>query len=385
MFHSLSFLRDGDASYLSDGSGVSKRTFEFQDRSKIIYEFNTLSQYNYHDKDTIQLITPNGSILDDVIVGSLKRRTVMDYGQYFILRYYQNKIYITSPSTSETIIIDLSSFNKDTENEASVMVSMKQKNTWDTWHLVPTKRPVIVPPTQKRQIIDIPGGDGVLDVSLALTGYPVYNNREGTIEFAVVNNNNYDTSIIIPEQLTIKDWTKVLSDIQEYFSGSTMLCILEDEPEYYYRGLWWVDSWNNNEMGATITLGYSVEPYKFSYGSSTGKWLWNPFNFQTGIIYSKIWSNITFNNKVTKTFKSDTFGSKPVSPKFIVINNGRTVNCHFVNPKLGIDKTIPFSSSGTWENPEIVIYGDEVTFEFWNSYTGGSDSVVSIDFIPGRL
>ena len=66
-------------------------------------------------------------------------------------------------------------------------VNFGDKNTWDDWKLVPSNRPVIDPPTQKTNYIDIPGADGSLDISTALTGYPVYNDRVGSIEFIVMN------------------------------------------------------------------------------------------------------------------------------------------------------------------------------------------------------
>ena len=62
-------------------------------------------------------------------------------------------------------------------------ITFGSKNTWEDWHLVPTSRPLFLPPKQKKSITDIPGGDGVLDMSEALTGYPVFNNREGSFEF----------------------------------------------------------------------------------------------------------------------------------------------------------------------------------------------------------
>lgn len=62
-----------------------------------------------------------------------------------------------------------------------------KKNTWDDWHLVSTSRPVFNPPAQKVKTIDIPGGDGVIDLSQALTGYPVFQNRTGSFEFIVPN------------------------------------------------------------------------------------------------------------------------------------------------------------------------------------------------------
>lgn len=57
----------------------------------------------------------------------------------------------------------------------------------DDWRLVPASRPLFNPPAQKVKTLDIPGGDGVIDLSQALTGYPVYQNRTGSIEFIVMN------------------------------------------------------------------------------------------------------------------------------------------------------------------------------------------------------
>ena len=66
-------------------------------------------------------------------------------------------------------------------------ITFGDKNTWDDWHLVPASRPLFNPPTVKTKIIDIPGANGNLDLSDSLTKYPVYNNREGQIEFIVMN------------------------------------------------------------------------------------------------------------------------------------------------------------------------------------------------------
>lgn len=64
---------------------------------------------------------------------------------------------------------------------------MNGKNTWDDWRLIPSSRPLYSPPEPKTNYIDIPGADGVIDASEAISGYPVYNNREGSIEFYVMN------------------------------------------------------------------------------------------------------------------------------------------------------------------------------------------------------
>lgn len=79
------------------------------------------------------------------------------------------------------------------------------KNTWEDWHLIPSSRPVVNPPTPKTTYIDIPGGDGIIDLSTALTGYPVYNNREGSWNFIVANG--------------YENWCDLYGNILEYLQG----------------------------------------------------------------------------------------------------------------------------------------------------------------------
>ena len=81
-------------------------------------------------------------------------------------------------------------------------ITIGDKNTWDDWHLIPTTRPLFNPPTVKTNIIDIPGGDGVLDLTTALAGRPTYNNRTGSWTFIVQNG--------------FKDWTALYSEIMVY-------------------------------------------------------------------------------------------------------------------------------------------------------------------------
>lgn len=71
--------------------------------------------------------------------------------------------------------------------EREYSVNFGQYNTWSDWHLTPAERPIVVPPTEKTHNIDLPGGSGVIDAAQALTGYPVFNMREGSWDFYVEN------------------------------------------------------------------------------------------------------------------------------------------------------------------------------------------------------
>lgn len=123
---------------------------------------------------------------------------------------------------------------------------------------------------QKVKTLDIPGGDGVIDLSQALTGYPVYQNRTGSIEFIVMND--------------FKPWHMAYSDIMDYLHGQTMRAILEDDPEYFYEGRFTVNAWKSEKDWSRLVIDYDVGPYKWKNLSSIDNWLWDPFNFQNGVI-----------------------------------------------------------------------------------------------------
>ena len=130
----------------------------------------------------------------------------------------------------------------------------KRVNTWEDWHLVPSSRPVIVPPKVQTKYVDIPGADGSLDLTDYLAGRPTFANREGTMEFTILNNYNIEDYEYI--------WSRLYSDIMDYLHGKRKLMILEDDPVYYYQGRFSVDSWATDQHNSKITIGYNLWPYK---------------------------------------------------------------------------------------------------------------------------
>lgn len=249
-------------------------------------------------------------------------------------------------------------------------ISFGEKNTWDDWRLVPASRPVFNPPAQKVKTLDVPGGDGVIDLSRALTGYPVYQNRTGSFEFIVLND--------------FKLWQMAYSDIMDYLHGQTMRAVLEDDPEYFYEGRFTVNAWKSEKNWSRIVFDYDVGPYKWTVQSSIDDWLWDPFNFQNGIIYPVLFKNISVNTTMTtRQLDSALFGRAPICPQFVVSTTAkRGVHVRFVNSALGLDitKLVP---DGINQIPEFVFFGDQgATIQIWcDSGTG----TVSIDFRKGRL
>ena len=109
------------------------------------------------------------------------------------------------------------------------------KNTWDDWHLVPTSRPTFSFPSIKTQSVDIPGANGKIDLTEALTGYPAYNNRTGSFEFMVVNT---DQSLSVDSSegysaASTTQWQQVYSKIANYLHGQDMQLTYGDDPGWY--------------------------------------------------------------------------------------------------------------------------------------------------------
>lgn len=147
------------------------------------------------------------------------------------------------------------------------------RNTWVHWHIVPIERYAIDPPELKTSYVDVPGYNGKLDLTQALTPYPVYKNRSGTMKFAVLNG--------------YRNWQTAYTDIMTFLHGKKMFMVYEEDPEYYYVGRWSVNKWKSDKTRSEIALDYDLEPYKWRLYDAQGSWLWDPFNFTTGVIQTR--------------------------------------------------------------------------------------------------
>ena len=166
-------------------------------------------------------------------------------------------------------------------------ITIGEKNTWDDWHLVPSSRPLVNPPTVKTHYVNLPGADGSIDLTEVLSGKPVYTSRQGSWDFLVINsgqvvyNSNYGV------------WQERYTEVMSYLHGQKFKVILDDDPGYYYSGRLSVDQWKPGDHNSTITIKYIFEPYKKTINDMADDWLWDPFNFETGVI--RTYKNLSIN------------------------------------------------------------------------------------------
>lgn len=254
----------------------------------------------------------------------------------------------------------------------------KASNTWDDWHILPIERPVFSPPEPKTHYIDVPGGNGSLDLTEALAGYPTYENRTGSFTFRVMNDYG--------------NWADRYSEIMGYLHGQAMYAVLADDPSWLYQGRFSVDDWKSGDTWSEITIGYNVNPFKWRLYSSTDPWLWNPFNFNTDMIYTGTFKDVKIDSPDSEiewpyALLADYFGAVPVAPT-IIINppegeDERTytgMQIRFVNTYLGIDLSLHFEKGSTFA-PDFIFYGQTDPYKMYFQGQG----TVSIDFRVGRL
>lgn len=170
-------------------------------------------------------------------------------------------------------------------------------HSWEDWHLVPTTKAGIAPPTVKVKQVDIPGVNGMLDLSSVLTGYPVYNNRTGSFSY-----------IVAPGYGSFE---AIKSEIMNAIQGRIMKLYLDDDPGYYYQGMVWVNDAKSDASSNTISISYDLYPFKKPIVSSTDDWLWDPFNFDEDYIHD--YSALVVDGELELDIDDCT---EPVSPTF---------------------------------------------------------------------
>lgn len=129
-------------------------------------------------------------------------------------------------------------------------IKFNNKDCYAEWGLIPNGRPHVVPPSVRTNVIELPGGNGNIDLTTSLTGYPLYGNREGSFEFLITRKDkNYN-------------WVSLQNELSKTFHGKQLKIILEDDPGYYYIGRCSLGEWTEGRPYDTVTLDYVLEPYK---------------------------------------------------------------------------------------------------------------------------
>lgn len=261
----------------------------------------------------------------------------------------------------------------DYNGEHSIIITDPYGNvrhTNDDWHLVPEKLLVVDPPEFKSNEIKNPGGDGILDLSEAITGFPMYGQRTGSWEFSVLN-----------------DWTPyqlLYSDILNFVHGKNVKVILTDEPDWYYNGRIIIEGYSPDSYHSKIKMKYSFDPYKLYITDTTGDWQWPSLNLVNGVIYQRMFKNIQYTIRKTLHFSGTDIGRRVVNPTFTLVS-GTCTKLSVKNEELWGSNPVIHENLSIGDN-----YFTNVVFSGYNPNNNiivdiYGTGTINIKFRPGKL
>lgn len=124
-------------------------------------------------------------------------------------------------------------------------VWFNEKHSFSDWNLILSAAD-IPPAVPKTSYVDIPGGDGSIDLTEAL-GEVRYSNRECVFTFTVFPYEDFEAK-------------KTL--ISNLLNGKRFKIRLDKDPDYYWEGRCDVNGYSQNKRLRKITVRAIVAPYK---------------------------------------------------------------------------------------------------------------------------
>mgnify|MGYP004642381905 CR=1 FL=1 len=120
-----------------------------------------------------------------------------------------------------------------------------------TYQMVLLDGYTLEPPEPKTYTVDIPGGNGVIDLTEALTNDVVYKNRKQEFEFALINVENFE-------------WVK--TELSNFLHGRKFDYTMTMDPGYTYHGRFSVSSYTHSAYSSgilgNIKISIDADPYK---------------------------------------------------------------------------------------------------------------------------
>lgn len=214
-------------------------------------------------------------------------------------------------------------------------VTFGNKHTYWDWGLLLKSYPVISPPEPKTKMVDVPGTDGSLDLSEALTGHVQYETRKIKFEFVT--------------KISRSEWPSICSEIYDYLHGMVRDIIMDDDPDYCYTGRVKIEK---REVVKTVTMEITVEsevePFKTKlFGTSAYRGMNVDGNLNVSVHGAR--------KPVVPTFNA--------SAEMQMLFNGNTY-------------TLP---QGDSQFPDVVIREGD------NAFTFTGNGTVSIEYREGRF
>lgn len=142
------------------------------------------------------------------------------------------------------------------------------------------------PPEPKTYTVDIPGGDGVIDLTDTLLGDTAYKNRKIELEFYLIDIGSYED---------------VMTTVNRTYHGKSLDFKLTMDPDYTYHGRFTISD-QKQSMYANGLVGY----FKLTIDADPYKYLQDPV-YRINAVGGKIVSFESGRKRVRPTIETDGF------------------------------------------------------------------------------
>lgn len=251
-------------------------------------------------------------------------------------------------------------------------VTINGKNSWINYHMVPVDGIYLPPPPeQKITTIDLKTGNGVLDTSTLLTGYPIFQNRGDQLRYYILE--PWEIKEITGVDVDYPDANTMYSILLNDLHATKGTMIFEDDPDYYYEGKFYVSSFDTNTFRRMVVIRYEVKPYKMKTTATT---------YVLNGLGSSTWA-------YTGALTESDLGTMPLNP--VVTITGTFSTNETVTVKI---QTPDESGSYTNAGEQIKVINDAGNYRWADfliykkaklCFLGASDKSVTWTFNQGRL
>lgn len=147
----------------------------------------------------------------------------------------------------------------------------KTFNTLKDWGLAVGNNNYIGDPVQETFYVDVPGASAPLDLSESLCDRPIFKSRP--------------INVLLGGGKTRLDWDSIISTYRNEIEGQIVKLVFSNDPFFYWRGRVNITNFDRTRELGNFNLSVPMaEPYKYEIFDSEDKWLWDPFDFENGVI-----------------------------------------------------------------------------------------------------
>lgn len=153
-------------------------------------------------------------------------------------------------------------------------VHFGEYSSFDDFTLILSSKKIESPKT-KTETVDVPGADGVLDMT-EYFGEPKYENRTLTFEFSTMARQD--------------EFLKLFSQIQNAIHGKRFSIWLDEDPDFYYVGRISVSEWQADKNIGKVTVECDCEPYKYKQQQTR---IVTAVNGSAKVVYTNLRKSVT--------------------------------------------------------------------------------------------